>query len=68
MINKTNEDQLIVAIWMITYNHENYIAQAVESVMMQKTNFKFKLFIGEDFSTDKTREICIGFKAIGIWD
>lgn len=62
MINKTNEDQLIVAIWMVTYNHENYIAQAVESVMMQKTNFKYKLFIGEDFSSDKTREICIGIK------
>ena len=59
MNNKTNEEQLIVAIWMITFNHENYIAQAVESVMMQKTNFRYKLFIGEDFSADKTREICI---------
>ena len=62
MNNKTNEVQLIVAIWMITFNHENFIEQAVESVMMQKTNFKYKLFIGEDFSTDKTREICIGLK------
>jgi glycosyltransferase involved in cell wall biosynthesis len=60
--NKASEEQLIVAIWMITFNHESYIAQAVESVMVQKANFKYKLFIGEDFSTDKTREICLGLK------
>jgi len=53
-----NKD-LLVAVYMITYNHEDFIAQAVESIMMQKTNFKYKLFIGEDCSTDKTREICI---------
>lgn len=62
MINKKKEDQLIVAIYMVAYNHENYIAKAVESVMMQITNFKYKLFIGEDFSTDKTRKICIEIK------
>ncbi len=48
-----------VAIWMITYNHEDYIAEAIESIMMQKTNFEFKLFIGEDCSTDATKEICL---------
>lgn len=52
----------IVAIWMVTYNHEDYITQAVESVMIQKTDFKYKLFLGEDCSTDKTREICIELK------
>ncbi|MHA1386624.1 MAG: glycosyltransferase, partial [Candidatus Helarchaeota archaeon] len=47
----------LVHIFMITYNHEPYIAQAIESVLMQKTNFKYKLLIGEDCSTDGTREI-----------
>ncbi len=47
----------LVNVWMITYNHEDYIAQAIESVLMQKTNFKFKIMIGEDCSTDGTREI-----------
>lgn len=51
-----------VAVWMVTYNHETYISQAIESVMMQKTTFSYKLFIGEDFSTDKTREICIAYQ------
>lgn len=47
-----------LAIWMVTYNHEKFIVQAVESVLMQQTDFDFKLFIGEDCSTDKTAEIC----------
>jgi len=52
----------LVAVFMVTYNHSKYIAQAIESVLMQKTNFPLKLIIGEDYSTDKTREICIEYK------
>lgn len=48
----------MVSIKMITYNHEPYIAQAIEGVVMQKTTFKFELIIGEDCSTDLTRTIC----------
>lgn len=48
----------LVSVCMITYNHEPYIAQAIESVAQQKTNFPFELIIGEDCSTDHTREIC----------
>lgn len=49
---------ITVAIWMVTYNHEDYIEQAIRSIMQQQTNFNFKLFIGEDCSTDKTKFIC----------
>jgi glycosyltransferase involved in cell wall biosynthesis len=42
---------------MVTYNHEKYIADAIESVLMQKTDFNYELVIGEDCSTDRTREI-----------
>lgn len=48
----------LVSVWMVTYNHEAYIEQAIESVMMQTTNFDFHLYIGEDCSTDNTGEIC----------
>lgn len=48
----------LVAVWMVTYNHEIFIEQAIESVMIQETNFEYKLFIGEDCSTDSTRGIC----------
>jgi glycosyltransferase involved in cell wall biosynthesis len=47
---------------MITYNHEKYISQAIESVLMQKTNFSLELVIGEDCSADTTRKICIDYK------
>lgn len=50
--------QPLVSVHMITYNHEKYIAQAIEGVLMQKTNFLFELVIGEDCSTDSTRVIC----------
>lgn len=53
---------LTVAVWMITYNHEKFIAQAIDGVMMQQSSFAFKLFIGEDCSTDQTRAICIEYK------
>jgi len=43
---------------MITYNHELYISEAIEGVMMQRCNFEFELVIGEDFSTDNTLKIC----------
>lgn len=47
---------------MITYNHEEYIAQAIEGVLMQKTDFPFELVIGEDCSTDRTREIVLDYQ------
>jgi glycosyltransferase involved in cell wall biosynthesis len=49
--------QVKVSVAMITYNHEAFIGQAIESVLMQQTDFEFELVIGEDCSTDKTREI-----------
>jgi glycosyltransferase involved in cell wall biosynthesis len=46
-----------VSVFMVTYNHEKFIAQAIESVLMQQTDFDYELVIGEDCSTDGTREI-----------
>ena len=46
-----------VSVAMVTYNHEPFIAQAIESVLMQQTEFGVELIIGEDCSTDGTREI-----------
>lgn len=50
-----------VAVAMVTYNHEKFIAHAIDSILMQKTNFPFRIYIGEDCSTDKTREICLSY-------
>lgn len=46
-----------LSVAMITYNHETYIGQAIESVLAQKVNFEFEIVIGEDRSTDGTRAV-----------
>ena len=46
-----------VSVCMITYNHERFVVQAIESVLMQETDFLVELVIGEDCSTDSTRAI-----------
>jgi glycosyltransferase involved in cell wall biosynthesis len=46
-----------VSVAMTAYNHEKFIAQAIESVLMQDTDFPVELVIGEDCSTDGTRRI-----------
>lgn len=50
-------DEILVSIDCITYNHEKYIAEAIDSFLMQKTNFKFEVLIHDDASTDRTSEI-----------
>lgn len=47
----------MVSVLMITYNHEDYIAQAIEGVLAQEVNFHYELIIGEDCSKDKTKDI-----------
>lgn len=56
------ENFVKVSVCMITYNHETYISDAIEGVLMQKTNFPIELIIGEDCSTDNTRNICIEYQ------
>ena len=52
----------IVSVHMITYNHAPYIAQAIQGILQQKTNFPFELVIGEDCSNDETREIVFEYQ------
>ena len=47
---------------MITYNHEAYISQAIGGVLMQETDFPIELVIGDDCSTDRTRQICLEYQ------
>src|ERR1035437_6654292 len=47
----------IVSVIMITYMHENFIRQAIESVLIQETKFRFESIIADDCSPDKTPEI-----------
>lgn len=53
----------LISVCIITYNHERYIRQCLEGVLMQKTNFRFDVIVGEDCSTDGTRRIVEEFEA-----
>ena len=49
--------EIMTSICCTTYNHENYIADAIESFLMQKTDFSYEILIHDDASTDRTPEI-----------
>jgi glycosyltransferase involved in cell wall biosynthesis len=46
-----------VSVVVITYNHERYIAQALDSVLEQRTPFAIEVIVSEDCSTDSTRAV-----------
>ncbi|WP_257984515.1 glycosyltransferase family 2 protein [Neobacillus cucumis] len=53
---------LLVSISCTTYNHEDYVTDAIESFLMQKTNFDFEILIHDDASTDGTSSIIKEFE------
>jgi len=46
-----------VSVSIITYNHEKYLAECLESIVTQKCDFDFEVIVGEDCSTDGTRKV-----------
>ena len=53
----------LVSIVCITYNHEQYLRQALEGFLMQECDFPYEIVLAEDCSTDGTREICREYAA-----
>lgn len=56
------DNDIIVSVIVTTYGHENYIKQALDSILMQKVNFKYEILVGEDCSPDNTRKILEEYK------
>ena len=56
-LGKRETVSILVSINCITYNQEEYVADAIEGFLMQKTDFDYEILIGEDCSTDNTRKI-----------
>ena len=54
-------NNIMVSVFMMAYNHEKYVAQALDSVLIQKVDFEYQIVLGEDCSTDNTREIVIKY-------
>lgn len=42
---------------MLCYNHANFISECLDSILAQKTSFEFEVIVGDDVSTDGSREI-----------
>lgn len=50
-------DEIMVSISCLAFNHEKYIRQCLDGFIMQKTNFKFEVLVHDDASTDGTADI-----------
>lgn len=60
---RERETGVTTSVVLRTYDHGPFIAQAIESVLLQRTQFRFELIVAEDCSTDGTREIVEGYAA-----
>jgi glycosyltransferase involved in cell wall biosynthesis len=58
----TDSSRPLVSVIMMAYNHEEYIGEAINGVIMQQCPFDIELLLGEDASTDRTRELCIDYQ------
>jgi dTDP-4-amino-4,6-dideoxygalactose transaminase/glycosyltransferase involved in cell wall biosynthesis len=56
------DERVRVSVLIEAYNHEPFIAQAVESAVQQRTDFPIEIVIGEDCSTDGTRAVLLGLR------
>ncbi|MDD5716256.1 MAG: glycosyltransferase [Sulfuricurvum sp.] len=67
MINRTEEEIIsnwngninkpLVSVCCITYNHETFISEALDSFLLQETDFPIEVIIRDDASVDKTADI-----------
>jgi glycosyltransferase involved in cell wall biosynthesis len=53
--------QPLVSVRVITYNHEKYIEQCLEGILMQRTSFPFEVIVGEHSSVDRTQKIVMDY-------
>lgn len=56
------DSEIKVSIYCLCYNHVQYLAQTIESIVTQKTNFHFELVIHDDASTDGSNQIILNYQ------
>lgn len=50
-----------VSIVVLTYQQVDYIEQCLDGILMQRTAFPIEVLVGDDGSTDGTRELCMRY-------
>ena len=50
-------EPIVVSVICNTHNHEDYIAKSLESLLMQKVNFRYEILLHDDASEDNTANI-----------
>ena len=50
-----------VTVLVMTYNHERFLSQALDSVVEQRVGFDHEILVSEDCSTDRTRDIVVAY-------
>lgn len=61
-IIQNSSSNIKVSVLYMTFNVENYVSEAMESFLAQKTNFNYEIVIHDDASTDKTQEILLEYQ------
>ena len=56
--------EITVSVLITTYKHEAYIAECLESVLRQITDFRYEILVGVDDGGDKTLEICKRYESM----
>ena len=60
-MSRAGEDSVDVSVVVVTYNHAQYVEEALQSVAAQETERSFEIIISEDCSTDETRALVTDF-------
>ncbi|HEV3024506.1 MAG TPA: glycosyltransferase [Pirellulales bacterium] len=51
-----------VSAAIVAFNHEPYIAQALDGALAQEVDFAYEIVVADDCSTDRTREILLDYQ------
>ncbi|WP_080777690.1 GNAT family N-acetyltransferase [Chryseobacterium phocaeense] len=54
----------IVSVFVMVYNHGEYLKECIEGILSQKTNFNFDIVAGEDCSKDNSRDVLLHYQKL----
>lgn len=57
------DEKITVSVAVITYNMQRYLPQLLDSILMQKVNFRYEIIVDDDCSPDNSRQILLDYQA-----